>query len=395
VKGEGGTGFLTGVTDIAAGIEHGLAAVGSHGTVWAWGRNSEGQLGKGSSSTGDRSSTPVQAIQLFGATEVAAGDVHSLAVADADTTAPTTTATPSPAPNAASWNNSNVNVTLSAADNPGGSGVKQISYSASGTQTIPSTTEPGDTASVPTISAEGQTTITFSARDNATNTEFPQKSFTVKLDKTLPTGSVTINGGDDFTNDAAVNLALTADDPPPNSGVAQMRFSNDGTNWSGWEPFAASKSWSLAGGDGEKTVHVQFKDAAGNESDTVQDSIGLDTAAPSVEVWKPKGKNVSPRAKPTVIFSEAMDEVTVEAGGAFTLKKGAKIIGGTVSYVEDSQGGPYKAILKPDRPLKPGATYTATMTTAATDPASNQLEQDPNPNAPAGVAKTWKFRVKT
>jgi len=37
----------------------------------------------------------------------------------------------------------------------------------------------------------------------------------------------------------------------------------------------------------------------------------------------------------------------------------------------------------------------ATMTTAATDPVGNQLEQDPNLNAPAGVAKTWKFRVKS
>jgi Bacterial Ig-like domain len=215
------------------------------------------------------------------------------------------------------------------------------------------------------------------------------------VDTVDPSGTVDINGGDDLTNDAAVNLALSASDPSPGTGVAQMRFSNDGTNWSGWEPFAASKSWRLAGGDGEKTVHVQFKDAAGNESDAAQDTIELDTAAPSVESWKPKGKNVSPRAKPTAGFSEAMDEVSAEAGGAFTLKKGAKTIGATVSYVEDSQSGPYKAILMPNRPLKPGATYTVTVTTAATDPAGNQLEQDPNPNAPAGVAKTWKFKVKS
>jgi hypothetical protein len=93
-----------------------------------------------------------------------------------------------------------------------------------------------------------------------------------------------------------------------------------------------------------------------------------------------------------------LTDVSSVAGGglhSLALKKGTKTIGATVSYVEDSQSGPYKAILKPNKPLKPGVTYMATLTTAATDPAGNQLEQDPNPNAPAGVAKTWKFRVKS
>lgn len=54
-----------------------------------------------------------------------------------DATPPTTTATLSPTPNAAGWNDSDVTVTLDATDagtNP--SGVQQISYSASGAQTI-------------------------------------------------------------------------------------------------------------------------------------------------------------------------------------------------------------------------------------------------------------------
>src|SRR5262245_63074771 len=45
-----------------------------------------------------------------------------------DTIPPTTTATVSPLPNAAGWNNSNVTVTLTAVDNPGGSGVKSITF---------------------------------------------------------------------------------------------------------------------------------------------------------------------------------------------------------------------------------------------------------------------------
>jgi hypothetical protein len=107
------------------------------------------------------------------------------------------------------------------------------------------------------------------------------------------------------------------------------------------------------------------------------------TRSPSVETWKPKGKKVSPRAKPTVTFSEATDAGSVEAAGTFTLKKGTTVLLASVEYVEDSQSGPYKAIQKPTRPLKPGATYTATVTAAATDAAGNAL-----------VAKTWTFKVK-
>ena len=41
-----GDEFLTGIEDIATGHEHTLA-LKSDGTVWAWGSNSYGQLGDG------------------------------------------------------------------------------------------------------------------------------------------------------------------------------------------------------------------------------------------------------------------------------------------------------------------------------------------------------------
>ncbi len=68
----------------------------------------------------------------------------------------------------------------------------------------------------------------------------------VPLDTTGPAGTVSINGGASHTNDASVNLALSANDPPPDSGVVEMRFSNDaGATWSAWESFASSKPWTL------------------------------------------------------------------------------------------------------------------------------------------------------
>ena len=102
-----------------------------------------------------------------------------------DTTAPVTVPNPSPHPNAAGWNNSNVTVTLNATDNPSGSGVKQIRYSASGAQAIPLQTVSGNAASA-TITAAGSTTLTFFAVDNAGNQE-TAKSIVIRIDKTPPT----------------------------------------------------------------------------------------------------------------------------------------------------------------------------------------------------------------
>ena len=67
---------LTDVIDVAAGGLHSLA-LKSDGTVWAWGSNTYGQLGDGT--TTDRS-TAVQVSGLVGVTAVAAGDRYSLAL---------------------------------------------------------------------------------------------------------------------------------------------------------------------------------------------------------------------------------------------------------------------------------------------------------------------------
>jgi hypothetical protein len=102
-----------------------------------------------------------------------------------DKTNPTTSGSLSPTPNGAGWNNGNVQVTLAATDS--GSGVASTTYSATGAQTISSTSYTGPF----TISAEGTTTITFSSTDNAGNIE-TTKTQVVKLDTTAPAlGTVT------------------------------------------------------------------------------------------------------------------------------------------------------------------------------------------------------------
>lgn len=82
VTGPGGVGYLAGIESASGGAFHSLALM-SDGTVWAWGRNVEGQLGNG---TNTDESTPVQVHgsgrvgYLTKVRFVAAGYQHNLAL---------------------------------------------------------------------------------------------------------------------------------------------------------------------------------------------------------------------------------------------------------------------------------------------------------------------------
>jgi Subtilase family len=90
---------------------------------------------------------------------------------------------------------------------------------------------------------------------------------------TLPTGSVTIQGGAAAVKTGTVTLAITASD-----GVKTMCVSNT-ASCSSFIAFAPTKTWALATGDGTKTVYVSLKDAAGNVT-KVSDTIVRDAKAP-------------------------------------------------------------------------------------------------------------------
>jgi len=103
--------------------------------------------------------------------------------------------------------------------------------------------------------------------------------FTFKIDKTPPNGSLKINDGASTTYSLIVTLQVQAHDSL--SGVSEMRFSNDGRTWSGWEPFKETRNnWDLSrfGGNpnkGSKTVWGQVKDRAGNISRSFKASINF------------------------------------------------------------------------------------------------------------------------
>jgi hypothetical protein len=131
------------------------------------------------------------------------------------------------------------------------------------------------------------TMIVYVRFADANGNEIPgsARSDNIVLDITPPTGSVTVGGGagssstDPATPRAEGSVSaqspvrtvqLTATDSQSGSGM-QMRLSNR-TDFAGaiWKPFAASSAWDFAGGS---SVYAQFKDGAGNISQTYHQSV--------------------------------------------------------------------------------------------------------------------------
>ncbi len=112
-------------------------------------------------------------------------------------------------------------------------------------------------------------------KDKAGNMSKPYRDDIIS-DTTPPRNcSIEINNGDKKTKDISkyVTLQLKAE------GVSFMKISNDpsfnGARWKNYVP--KLEKWQLDGErDGRRTVYVQFRDAAGNVSETYKESIKLE-----------------------------------------------------------------------------------------------------------------------
>jgi hypothetical protein len=133
-----------------------------------------------------------------------------------DTVPPTTTADGNGYTFGA-WTNHTVSIKLHAVDT--GSGVNQVTYSASGAQSIGQTSVAGDTATL-TITNEGQTTVSYYATDNVGNVE-ATKSVTVKIDETPPVITITQPAASTYTHSSTLTLYYKVDDGNL-SGVASF-----------------------------------------------------------------------------------------------------------------------------------------------------------------------------
>jgi len=173
------------------------------------------------------------------------------------------------------WHTTDFTINLTTTDDI--SGVAETYYKING-----GPTKNASTYGQPIITTESaNNTLEYWSIDNADREEFPHNILTgIKMDKTAPTGSITINITDVYTTSTSVTLILTATDEI--SGVYLVRFSNDGIwDTEPWETPSSTKVWTLRIGDGTKNVYYQIRDRAGLVSETYSDSIILDTTSPA------------------------------------------------------------------------------------------------------------------
>ena len=90
---------------------------------------------------------------------------------------------------------------------------------------------------------------------------------------------------------------------------------------------AATLPWTLTPGDGTKTVYAQDRDADGNLSPVVSDTIVLDTTAPKARELRPKqgADDVAPGTTVRMRATEALDPATVTKKNVVVKTDGHKV----------------------------------------------------------------------
>lgn len=120
--------------------------------------------------------------------------------------------------------------------------------------------------------------------------------FKLTLDTLAPSDvSLLINSGAQYTTNSEVTLTIRTSDSSTVSYQMKIWGINGVTSESeaSWETYAASKSVTLADGDGLKTVYVKIRDDVYNESSAVSASITLNTAVPAVTITGPDVSRIS------------------------------------------------------------------------------------------------------
>ncbi len=174
----------------------------------------------------------------------------------------------------------------------------------------------------PTINSDGgNNTLEYWSTWNVYGTgikETPHSILTgIKLDTAAPTGSIFLSNSPVATTNIILSLSATDDV----SGVSQMRFSNGDGQWSNWEPFASSKTWTLQGGDGTKNVTVEYSDNAGLISLSYSSTVTLQTMQASPQTFQLTTSQLSSSPSPTPTFTTSTPTATPTVSPTFQPSK--------------------------------------------------------------------------
>jgi hypothetical protein len=168
-----------------------------------------------------------------------------------------------------------------------------------------------------------------------------------------------------------------------------MRFSNDGTTYSAWAPYAATAPWRLTNGDGPRTVWAQFQNTTGNVSAVAADTITLDVTAPGVRKVRPaRGAiGVDRDATIKVRWTEALLRSSVETDSVVLKKKGSsKKVEAKISHRADKN----LIRLDPKGNLGKRSTYRVLVRSTIKDAVGNSFDAKPKPGA---QPLRWRFKT--
>lgn len=182
---------------------------------------------------------------------------------------------------------------LSAADPIPGSGLGQMRFSLDGGEWS-EWKDYSEGSNLTLNGADGPRTVSVQVQDRVNNPGAAGNA-SIFLDTNAPINvDIKLNGGANWTNITRVVLNISAAEPQPSSGLADMSLSLDGRTWDAWEPFRSTRAWDLESGDGVKKVHLRVRDGAGNIGPADSDDILLDTVAPaSLAITIAGGKSTS------------------------------------------------------------------------------------------------------
>ena len=210
-----------------------------------------------------------------------------------DTTGPTVTLSN---PSRGVWTKEKIIVTVTATDSY--SGIKSIEYSYDNQSWTTASSSNFDTNTTtkkvwtPEYTANQNRTLYVRTTDNAGNVS-TVKSTNIKIDKTLPTVTLSSTSGGAWTNEKII-VTVTATDS--SSGIKSIEYSYDNKTWttassSNFDTNTTTKKvWTPEyTANQNRTLYVRTTDNAGNVSTVKSTNIKIDTTGPTVTLSNPSG----------------------------------------------------------------------------------------------------------
>ncbi|MFC1746118.1 ELWxxDGT repeat protein [Candidatus Riflebacteria bacterium] len=204
-----------------------------------------------------------------------------------------------------------------------------------------------------TTSTSTSTTTTTAATGTSTTTSTAAVA-------SAPTGILAINEGAAFTTTRDVTLNL--------SGVTGEGVLTMSVDSGDFEPLNQAKSYTLSEGDGTKTVNIILKDGSGQQSETISDSITLDTTPFAVSSTVPASGSTDLKVSTTITTTlvRAPDQSTVSASSFSVTDPYGNAVAGAFSFSGNS------IIFTPTFYLVNGS-YTVSLTNSIKDAVGNGL----------------------